>query len=55
MAANGIVLPSAKKLKHDRSSHPGNFDLPPPTFDLDIWANNYEGMLETGRVSGRHD
>ncbi|KAI6914714.1 COP9 signalosome-like protein complex subunit 1 [Hortaea werneckii] len=43
MAANGSPGSPAKRMRPDRSPAPGA--LPPPTFDLETWASNYEGAL----------
>ncbi|KAK5129134.1 hypothetical protein LTR08_003886 [Meristemomyces frigidus] len=43
MAGDGIPGSPAKRLKHSSSPLPG--PLPPPTFDLDTWAGNYDGAL----------
>lgn len=43
MASNGRLALPAKRIKHDRSQSAG--DLPPPTFDLDTWASNYDSEL----------
>ncbi|KAK4553313.1 hypothetical protein LTR86_009613 [Recurvomyces mirabilis] len=50
MASNGIESPP-KRVKHESSSTTGNFNLAPPTFDLDIWATHYEGALLPLRLS----
>lgn len=48
MAHDGIAMSPAKKVKHGDSSLPGtNVILPPPTFDLDAWATNYDGKVLT--------
>jgi len=46
MASDGIVTAPPKKLKIAHgSSLPGSApQLPPPTFDLDTWAGNYDGV-----------
>ncbi|KAK3106795.1 hypothetical protein LTR53_018051, partial [Teratosphaeriaceae sp. CCFEE 6253] len=45
MAAQGSPGSPAKRLRCDSSRTPDNFHLPPPTFDLDVWAGNYDGAL----------
>ncbi|TKA73062.1 hypothetical protein B0A55_09494 [Friedmanniomyces simplex] len=45
MAAPSTARAPAKRLRHDGARTPDHFHLPPPTFDLDVWAGNYEGAL----------
>ncbi|TKA61010.1 hypothetical protein B0A55_13592, partial [Friedmanniomyces simplex] len=45
MAAPGTARAPAKRLRHGGARTPDHFHLPPPTFDLDVWAGNYEGAL----------
>ncbi|KAK3630324.1 hypothetical protein LTR56_017500 [Elasticomyces elasticus] len=51
MASKNSARSPAKRLRQDSSSPADNFNLPPPTFDLDTWANNYDGALLPLRLS----
>ncbi|KAK0947577.1 hypothetical protein LTR29_001185 [Friedmanniomyces endolithicus] len=43
MTAQGIAPSPAKRLRQESSRESDHYHLPPPTFDLDVWVNNYEG------------
>ncbi|KAK1083719.1 hypothetical protein LTR33_003094 [Friedmanniomyces endolithicus] len=45
MTAQGIAPSPAKRLRQESSRESDHYHLPPPTFDLDVWVNNYEGAL----------
>ncbi|KAK5112848.1 hypothetical protein LTR85_011075 [Meristemomyces frigidus] len=49
MVANGIAASTAKKMK--LASSPRSGTLPPPTFDIETWAGNYDGALLPFRLA----